>query len=244
MITKTPSLEQFTHAKVAKHPILFASTEYEISKFAVLNQLLNVIGNGIRDEEEFMEEVLSIEVVDATRFFNEGTTTGYYSVNDFGSGYLHPNIDGKRVECFVSEKDQYPDVKKWTDWEVMKTFPMPYSNFTKEYSIVWRCGVFSKLDQDWRDGAIWFYQKAKNIIFFREHEYHGSFPKKTRQENEKIIKSQLVAFGTRTYEEISRDWGHPYDGDIVKFLTTKWEKERNSIFSFIDETIHMLQQLS
>jgi hypothetical protein len=38
--------------------------------------------------------------------------------------------------------------------------------------------------------------------------------------------------------------GHPYDGDIVKFLTTKWEKERNSIFSFIDETIHMLQQLS
>jgi hypothetical protein len=141
-------------------------------------------------------------------------------------------------------KDQYPDVKKWTDWEVMKTFPMPYSNFTKEYSIVWRCGVFSKLDQDWRDGAIWFYQKAKNIIFLREHEYYGSFPKKTRQENEKIIKSQLVAFGTRTYEEISRDWGHPYDGDIVKFLTTKWEKERNSIFSFIDETIHMLQQLS
>lgn len=239
---KIPSVEQYVHALVAKHPILFASTEYEISKFHVLDQLLNVNGNGIRNSEELFEELLSVDIVDASRYFTEPTTTGYYSVVEYGSGYLHPNLNGDKVNCFVSEKDNYPEVKKWVDLDLPSKFKMPYPNFNKAYSIVCRDDGFLSLDKDWLEAAIWFYKKARNIIFLREHEYHYSFPKILASENEKILKSQLVAFGTRTYEEISRDWCHPYDGDIVKFLTTKWEKEKKEIFDFIDETVELLEK--
>lgn len=237
-----PSVEQYVHALVAKHPNLFASTEYEISKFHVLDQLLNVNGNGIRNSEELFEELQSVDIVDASRYFTEPTTTGYYSVVEYGSGYLHPNLNGDKVNCFVSEKDNYPEVKKWTDCDLPSKFKMPYPNFRKRYSIVWRDNGFLSLDKGWLEAAIWFYKKARNIIYLREHEYSYSFPTIIAKENKEIIKNQLVAFGTRTYEEISRDWCHPYDGDIVKFLTTKWQKEKQEIFDFIDETVEMLEK--
>lgn len=236
----TPTVKQYVHHNVANYHILFASSSYDVSKFSVFDQLLNVIGNGIRSNENLIEH-LNIEIVDATRFFKEPVTTGYYKLIDYGSGYFHADISGESVTCFISEKNQYPEVKRWVDYELKEEFKMPYPNFTKEYSLVWRCPEFLNLDSEWKESAIWFYKKAREIISNREKEYSYAFPLETELKNKNTIDNQIAMFGNRTNEEVSRDWQHPYDGDIVKFLTTRWQKEKQRIFDFIDETIEMLE---
>lgn len=238
--------EQYVKRAICQYPTLFAKNSFEESKFAVLDQFLNVIGNGIRDDEELDEYLLVDELPDVSKFqkyLDETIWWGYEKVRSIGA--KKPNgeeilmPDGDSITCIESEKNLYPEVKLWYDAK-KHTECVPYPNFNEKYSTVYQT-TFSRLGNEWFDAAIWFYEEAKSRIEKYESSYHYAYPCKTERETENRKASQLSHFGTRTNEEISRDWGYPYDGDIEKFLVGKWQKEKARIFEFIESTISYLE---
>ena len=60
--------EQCVKRAICQYPTLFAKNSFEESKFAVLDQFLDVIGNGIRDDEELDEYLLVDELPDVSKF--------------------------------------------------------------------------------------------------------------------------------------------------------------------------------
>lgn len=238
--------EQCVKRAICQYPTLFAKNSFEESKFAVLDQFLNVIGNGIRDDEELDEYLLVDELPDVSKFqkyLDETIWWGYEKVRSIGA--KRPNgeeilmPDGDSITCLESEKHLYPEVKLWYDAK-KHTECVPYPNFDEKYSTVYQT-TFSRLGNDWIDAAIWFYKEAKSRLEINESSYHYAYPCKTERETEKRKTEQIQYFGTRTNEEISRDWEFPYDGDIEKFLIGKWQKEKTRIFEFIENTISYLE---
>ncbi len=237
------SPDQFIKASICQFPTLYACETFEYSKFRVLDQLLNVIGNGIQVDEE-LDEYLFLEKVpdfsDYERYIHEEIYYGYEKVRAMeGSDVLFP--EGDSITCVESCKHLYPNVKKWVHCKKIKE-KAPYPNFKKEYSTVYRTN-FERLGNEWIDAAIWFYQEAKVLLEQYESTYHYAYPCATERETENRKADQLKAFGERTNEEISRDWEFPYDGDIDKFLVGRWQKEKTRIFEFIATTISKLQKM-
>lgn len=80
--------EQFIKRAICQYPTLFTKNSFEESKFAVLDQLLNVIGNGIRDDEELDEYLLVDELPDMSKFqqyLEETIWLGYEKVHSIGA---------------------------------------------------------------------------------------------------------------------------------------------------------------
>lgn len=233
--------DQCVKRAICQHPTLFAKNSFEESKFAVLDQLLNVIGNGIRDDEELDEQVFVEKVPDFSdyeKYIKEEIFYGYEKVRSIeGTDILIP--EGDSITCVESDKHLYPNVKKWIHAKKVNE-KAPYPNFDEKYSTVYRTD-FSRLGDNWIEAAIWFYEEAKSRLEKYESSYHYAYPCKTERETVNRKADQLKYFGDRTNEEISRDWGYPYDGDIEKFLVGKWQKEKSRIFEFIDSTIFYLK---
>ena len=240
--------EQFIKRAICQYPTLFTKNSFEESKFAVLDQLLNVIGNGIRDDEELDECLLVDELPDVSKFqqyLEETIWLGYEKVHSIGAKKLNGEEilipDGDSITCLESEKHLYPKVKLWYDAKKHTEY-VPYPNFDEKYSTVYQT-TFSRLGNDWFDAAIWFYKEAKCHLEKYESSYHYAYPCKTERETENRKADQLSYFGERSNEEISRDWEYPYDGDIEKFLVGKWQKEKARIFDFIENTISYLEEM-
>lgn len=233
--------DQFIKLAICRFPTLYACDTFEFSKFRVLDQLLNVIGNGIRDDDE-LDEFIFVENVpdfsDYERYIKEEIFFGYENVRAIeGSNVLFP--EGESITCLESNKHLYPNVKKWIHSKKIKE-KAPYPNFKEGYSTVYRTN-FERLGNEWIDAAIWFYQEAKVLLEQYESTYHYAYPCATERETVNRKADQIKMFGARTNEEISKDWEHPYDGDIEKFLIGKWQKEKTRIFEFIERTISYLE---
>ena len=80
--------EQYILKSASRYPTLFVGNDYNNTKFRVLDQLLNVNGNGIRNDKELLEhlEYHEFDEVDAARYTTgEPVYYGYYEVEMFGS---------------------------------------------------------------------------------------------------------------------------------------------------------------
>lgn len=237
---------------IKKHPTLYATHSYEASKFLVLDQLLNVNGNGIRCDSE-LKKHLRIEpnTSNFEKYLEEDFWRGYkkvrelYTKDDGTVVYVPARGTDKsdEVECLDSEKHNHPDVLLWYKHDKNDELgkKMPYPNFSANYSTVYQCPFFLKLGDDWLDAAIWFYKEARERIEHSEGHYYYEYPCETEKKTKAREQDQLSAFKDFTNEEISVKWNHPYDGDIVKFLTTRWQKEKDRIFMFIEKTVSMLE---
>lgn len=223
-------------AMAARFPTLYSGANVEEVKVKVLDQLLNVIGNGIRDHDELMTSLERIEF-DRDRAIKvcngEPVWYGYFKTRKFFRDEAFP--DGDPVRVLESEKVQYLDVVLWQE---SRCFPWnPYPNFEKKYSTVWQT-QFKELGTDWCEAAIWFYTQAREWLKENESHYHYAYPCANAGKTDKFLNDMIERRNKYESDEaFSQAYEHPYNGDMHQFLVSKWQKERDRIMEFIDETI-------
>lgn len=242
------TLDQYVITQIHRFPTLYGSTgSYEVSKMKVLDHFLNVIGNGIRDNEELSYAIndidTSLSMKDIEKYIHNDLYYGYYKTETIGDGEFSIEIADSSSESIVvigNEKDKHPDIKKWI--EVGAYDFDPYPNFQEEYSTIYQCPQYLELDPSFISGAIEFYEYV--IKWFEENEskYHSAFPcdtdKKTAQRTEDLS-GFLKSYETK--QEIYEAYGCEFNGDLEDFQIRLWNKEKTRIFSFIDQTINKLK---
>lgn len=237
-IFKNP--DDYVMSCLNQFPALYCSKSFDDAKMKVFNQLFNVIGNGVRDNEDLIEML-------RVRRFNREKVIPLYTGGKMLMGYKDtvnitmmskPLVVGNGSPIYVnaSEKDAYPDCVHWEELTFREV--SLYPNFKKKYSTVWYVD-YKSLGKEWCDAIVWFYTKCKEWFVTNESKYHYAFPCSYDQKTQKSI-NDMEEYRTTKYssdEEFSKAYGLEYLGDMNDFLIRKWEKEKARIMEFIDETI-------
>ena len=250
----TPSVNEYINASIKYHPSLYAGrgTSRVQAEMKVMNQLLNVIGNGIRDNHELAEHLgphESFSDSDVKKYLVDDIYVGYEKVKIWGEGTDHEWTfpDGDSL-CYVPdrERDQWPTVKYWMKSSV---YPFnPYPNFDEKYSTIYQCPDYLKLGDDWIEKAIEFYIYCRQWIVDNEGDYHGAYPCTEDTDSKKRIEDfKRFADKYETYEEITEAYGKhsgdyrcEFTGDWDDFLRKLWARNKADIMEFIDGTLVLL----
>lgn len=237
--------EQYVRYQVSKFPTLFAGKSYDDVFFRVMDQLLNVNGNGIRDTQELFKNLTfrEFDPNEADKFMRGETVWyGYADVVDCGP-FVRPSMSCKPIYVAESDKSLYPDIKLWMESTYYEKDPYP--NFEKEYSIVHR-SKFKQLGHEWLEAAIRFYTMC--LDFFNSpnaNRYLYAFPGENDKETSRILDDFERALAKySTHEDISEAYGVEYTGDLEDFLRRKWAEELARINSYLKDTINMLTSWS
>jgi len=238
---------EYIRIQIDQYPTLYASRHYKTSKIQIMDQLLNVIGNGIRCDEELDEQTNVPDDFVIPTFKN----IQKYLVEDVYHGYLEQREiklsdtktiyqgEGECIHCVESERKNHPEVAIW-----LKSTQYPvniYPNFKQEYSTIYQCPKFLTMDSSWINGAIEFYKFSKEwIINNGDKEYHSGYPGEHIEYTQREFLNAFEKY--KSNEEISKAYGHEYDGDLHKFLKTRWDKEKSRIIDFIDSTLKILNK--
>lgn len=165
-----------------KYPIIYqgiGKTYFE-TKMLVMDQLLNVVGNGINTDEELLEHLNEIDLTvtrkDIVKYLQEDI-------------YFPDNGNKSREFLTETEIKSRPD----ENWIYCKgiTFK-PYPNFREEYSTVYECPAYLDLDVSFINGAIEFYDYC--IVWFSDpanrhyQSRYSSTDKEWRKERSRIFK--------------------------------------------------------
>lgn len=221
---------------ITKHPTLFASSSLHIAHLKVLDQLLNVIGNGIRDDEDLVLDIESLNDVSTPENMAE------FASSDFFWGYTTTDFDASSsiVVC-EQDKDKYPHIVHWV--HSGKSPFKPYPNFDKQYSIVWRCPHFFVLGKDWIEWALVFYNECRRWFHTSDIHYHYAFPTGSEHTTSYRLKSfeKYIEKYNNDHDAISEAYNLEYAGDNYDFLCRSWRKERKKIHIFLYETLTMLE---
>jgi hypothetical protein len=239
------TLDQYVIHCIHSYPGIFHDNSYDQSKWKVLNQLLNVIGNGIINDVDLECELYSVGTdltMDDIKGFISGETLfyGYIELKNI-RGHDFPKIDSM-IDDLVLEKDKenFPDVIHWTKSK-MNEFT-PYPNFKEKYSTVFQCPSFMELDRSFIEGAIEFYEYCLEWFETKESQYHGAFPCATEKETEQSINAmEKMLKRYNSNEEISEAYGVEYLGDVYDFQVRRWQKEKKRVLGFINTTIEFLK---
>lgn len=246
------------YQSINMHPSLYASQGIDIAKLRIYDHIFNVIGNGIRDTEEFIEYMQDdgkdVQKPAAKYLSGERLYFGYTEVEEFGSAERKISFgkSGSMLhEVFTeTEKTDHPEVKKWVGFNPVDKFN-PYPNFKKEYSTVWQIDT-SILTPEWIEEIIWFYRKCEEFFDGPDsHEYHCAIPIEPKALNNRINDYEKwfpkYKKETSTQEEywaaITEAYKTEYRGDTLDFIKRRWKAEHARIREFIAETISMLEGL-
>lgn len=238
-------------------PELHLKDSIENSKLKYLDQMFNVIGNGIRDKAEFIQHIsFTAESKHLTeipsKYFDGSSLFRAYNavecIDDFKMPVFGSDIDGLFTE---DEINNMPEVAYTRQLKDSKRFSpvVPYPNFKKQYSLVWRLDL-KEFDSSWVESAIFFYTAMKE--FFESdnaHLYHDAVP------NNNIQLQNLIAQYEKSFEKYKKPdqttqeyyaalgeaYGVQYKGDTLDFIQRRWEKQKESIHQFIEETLAMLK---
>jgi hypothetical protein len=250
--------EQNLTVNLIAHPILYASHDKDISRLKILDHIFNCIGGGYGELEDFIENMMLTDArekmasQDISRFFNENDTKFVYNkkYQSMGMDFQDPmHFIGILNEQEITERN---DVK-YVDNGRKKSEFIPYPNFEKEYSILWKYDM-SFLSEDWLNEIKWFYQECR--VFFNTdsvHEYHGFYPKESETKKwDNLIKAFADRFEhykkddmtlEEVYQNISDAYLTDFDGDVKKFIKTHFDKNRTNALKFIDETIDKIDDM-
>lgn len=239
--------KQYVLAKVAEYPTLYADSSYEKSAFRVFDQLFNVIGNGIRNHEELIQEfdVTPVDELNVRKYFTgEPLYWGYEETRDIGDGLVIPDTNKyENIIALESEKHLYPNVKLWVKSNGKDEYPdfrVPYPNFEEQYSIVHRTQFF-EFGEEWIGAAIWFYEQCNTFFDEKSEYYHYAYPSHNKKQDERLVRDLSERFRMySSYEEISKAYGVEFYGDIDDFARRRWQEELKDIRLFINKTINML----
>lgn len=234
--------DEYIINSIAKYPTLYLKYSYEQSKIAVLDHIFNTIGSG---SSEFLKTI-------------EEKPVSYENIEPwFGDVKVYSDDStGKTMVLFKESEDGFP-IEKKKDY-----FHIPYPNFQKKYSLI-HSNNYINMDDSWKQAALDFYRYCKD--FFNDENkykhYHHSFSSKNLKNqndespedvfpynsNLQLLNEMQKVFKDKTKEEISKNFEFEFLGDpknrddIIEFLERRWDKEREKINSFIDETISMIE---
>lgn len=244
---------------INSYPSRYASDDRELSKLRVYDQIFNVIGNGIRDTDEFKQALRNrrkgVQTPPAKYTSGEPLFWGYTRAKEYGEGEykiavgdIDSSLDGVFTE---EEKQHHPEVKVWVQCRIMggEEGFVPYPNFDKKYSTVWQIDR-SILTREWIDEIAWFYRKCEQFFDGPDaHRYHRALPidpKKLERRVEDMERALVQYRKGATIEEqwasITKAYGVEYRGDILDFMQRRWEEEYVKIREFITETIDLLEK--
>lgn len=244
--------EDYILSRINAYPSLYGSDSYERSKIKVLDQLLNVIGNGIRDDEELADD-LKVFKFDRERAMKicsgEPTWYGYYQTREIIPGHFMG--EGDSITVLESEKENHPDIVYWMEnkRESYRNMRMgipnvwnPYPNFDKKYSTLYTTNI-KEYGPEWRAEILWFYTKCLEYFNGDCSSYHAAFPCSTVYQTEQAIEG-IKKFTAKytTYQEITDAYGVEFKGDYGQFLVDRWVKEKARILEFINNAIAELQE--
>lgn len=248
--------KQYVDFRVHNYSMLYASSNFNTSRFNVIDHVLNTIGNGVYFDE-------FINTSDKTT--NTFRVERLYNVTELSYGYYekHHILDdcymgqGEYICVPIDEKYLHPNIVHWVDFDLSLT-KNPYPNFKKSYSMVWR-GLygtdnnfyeFKALGLEWVNEAIWFYQTCKEYFEGLESlNYHYAFPNSDRDVEQEINDMIVVLNKYENTDEISKAYGVEFVGtpnnynDVYDFNVSRWQNEKERILKFIDETLTMLNDM-
>lgn len=240
------------------YPSLYASTSLEMCKLRVYDQIFNVNGNGIRNTNEYIEHMRdrrkNVHTPPQKYLSGERLYYGYTEVKTYGEGKFKFEV-GESDSCLdevfsESEMADHPEVKHWMGFDPFNKF-IPYPNFAKDYSIIWRMDT-NILSQEWIDEIIWFYKKCEEFFNGPDSNDYSYAVTKDPIKLEMRIRDQdnylKKYFKTKvsiqeSWDQISKDYETEYRGDTLDFIQRRWEAEKNRILQYITETIDMLTKL-
>lgn len=258
--------EQAFNYAMNKYPSLYATSNIQDSKYIYYDHIFNTIGNGYRNTKEFLiEHTINKENEHLLNSFPEKYISDqplYYAYTktkkfaDFEMGdsdsvlpgiYTEKEINEMEgvVKCFVQANAPIIEDEDYQYDERL----IPYPNFSKEYSMVWKMDL-SLLDDSWKFAALEFYTRAKD--FFNSefsHLYHNAAPK-TDWKMEEVMELYDKNFArykkegmseSDWHQVISKEYEQNYNGNTKDFIVKRWEVEELRIKGFIDETIEKLQ---
>lgn len=223
---------------ITKHPTLFASSSLHTAYLKVLDQLLNVIGNGIRDDEELVLDIESLNDISIPENIAE------FASSDFFWGYTTTELySSSSIVVREQDKDKYPHIVRWINAGDCKSSFKPYPNFSKRYSVVWRCPHFCTLGKDWIEWALIFYNECRGWFHTSDARYHHAFPREYEYKTNYSLKSfkKYIEKYNNDHDAISKAYNLEYTGDDYNFLCQRWKKDRKKIHIFLYETITMLE---
>lgn len=252
--------EQSFNLSMNEYPSLYTDAVLEQAKLKYYNHIFNVIGNGYRDVDEFVQAHTITKknknLIDSfpdKYITSEALYEAYTEIDETRSypvGKRNSELPGLYTE---RELKNMPEVKY--TMQVNKSHRrenfVPYPNFKKEHSIMWKD---VNLDKSWFEEACFFYTKCKEFFASEHvHRYHNAMP---LEENanawERLIddyESNFVRLKTPDmtqeayYQAITKAYNSEYSGDTKEFIKNKWKKEHARINVFIDETLERLESL-
>ncbi len=254
--------EQFVLKCVHEYPTLYACKEFSSARISVFNQLFNVIGNGIRDENELMCELNKPfdTSVDYTKYtLGEPLYVGYTKMKTRGDLQFPDfttRIEGAYTKKELDSISSLHGVVYWEELYKPKFEPRlsamdskveykwsPYPNFKEEYSIVWD-DYFSKLGPAWINAAIEFYNVCLDYFNGDCSNYSYAYPCKTTVETENRDYDLTERLSTYTdFATISEEYGVAYNGNVQEFQMARWNAEKNRILDFIQNTLSRLDTM-
>lgn len=241
------NFEETVKLIVKEYPDLFWASTMEKMKWNVSEYLFNTIGTGFNNAyglEKFLDNEKSRAILnDKTKDFL------------FEKQKCYVVFDKKTYEniAFLSSEDKSEyELGNNEKLILLKDKPIRmYPNFSKSYSFFYdmkKAGLLDKLDISWFEAMRDFYIEAKELINNpnADYEYQLKPPNDLSSVEWGNMKDAFLKAFERYkenkttnewYQIISKEYRHPFDGDIDKFLLTKWDKEKVRINSFIDETL-------
>lgn len=229
--------EDYVLYRVGQYPSLYGAKSFEQAKLRVYDQLFNVIGNGIRDEDELRHDLKKhrFDRERALKFCNGARVFwGYKEVKDFGCGFLMGQ--GESITVGEFEQDDYPDIIHWQEsgfcqWN-------PYPNFQKKYSAIWFPGFRDVAGDEWVAEAVWYYGKCREWFASNSQDYWGAYPTGNQAKDAQHLLDMLKQRDRYESDEAFSDaYGLEYTGDMPDFMTRRSQKTINEALAYIDETI-------
>ncbi len=253
--------KQLLAKSLIDHPPLYAFKNKRDAKFAIYDQIFNVIGSGYETKEDFFDNFMFKESeqeklnYDIDKFFASEVPL-YFAYSKLDPMFKSFGVEAGLSESFIGllskeEVEKRDDVAA-THTGVRRDEPKtPYPNFSKEYSILYKEDDLSFLSNDWLKEAKWFYKECQDFFKSdRVYDYHYYFPREEETRKwEKLINSYEKRFAQmkdpddslETYhKKISEAYELEYKGDTKAFIKERGYENVREALGFIDETLEKI----
>lgn len=258
--------EEAVNVSLNQYPSLYTSATLANARLKIFDQIFNVIGNGYRDHDEFVNaHQWTPKIAEMARGFPskyigvEPLYTGYMATTVRGEGAMtfemadiHSSLQGLYTEA---EKEFHPDVKKWSlsngrRGQTQPEVHSPYPNFKTEYSLLYHVKI-EELDDSWLKAGAEYYEYCREYFNSPESaNYHGAWPADPQKQTRLIADyEQSIARCIKGIEDQAEQWAvitkayeTPYEGDTARFIQARWAKDKARIGIFIESTLSMLEE--
>lgn len=236
MTTKIFTPEEMVLARVDQYPSLYSSKAFEGAQLRVYDQIFNVIGNGIRDDDELAAELKAHQFnrERAIRFCNgEQVYYGYFQVRMIGD---YPFGEGESITVGEWERADHPEIKHWMECGYCEW--RPYPNFQKRYSAIWFPNFRKVAGDEWVAAAVWYYGKCRDWFATDGNKYHGAYPSGNQAKDAQYLTEMFKQRDRYESDEaFSKAYGLEYTGDMVDFMTRRSAADQAKCLEYIEETI-------